>query len=107
MSTTDPNSPSRPDSRSTMAPPYVDEDPNDAMVEQGLDIAEDEAREAVAEEYEESALLSDDPSESLDDIDYASSEGAAISPEEAAMHEETLPMEDHDISQGTPEENKR
>jgi hypothetical protein len=125
MSAIDSVSPSRPDSRNSMAPPYVNEDPNEAMVEQGLDLAEDEVREAVADAYEASALLSDDPSESLDDIDYASSEGgtisgepsvgidfassegAAISPEEAAIQEEFLPEKDHDISRGTPEENNR
>lgn len=79
-----------------MAPPYVDEDPNEEMVEQGLEIAENETRDAVLSDYEADALQSEDPSEALDDIDYESSEGAAISPEVAAMHEESVPEDEDD-----------
>lgn len=55
---------------SATAPPYVNEEPNLSMVQQGLDLAEDEVREAVIDAYEEGALLSEEPQESLDDIDY-------------------------------------
>lgn len=96
MTPIDPVETTRVDPRNSMAPPYVDEDPNGALVELGLDVAEDEARDAVADDYEASARLSDDSSEELDDIDYESSEGAAISPEVAAMHEETVPEDDED-----------
>lgn len=88
MTPIDPVQTNHHDQRESMAPPYVDENPNLALVEQGMDLAEDERREAVADDYEANALVSDDPSEALDDIDYQSSEGASISPEIAAMHEE-------------------
>lgn len=84
----------RVDPRNSMAPPYIDEDPNEEMVEQGLEVAEDEMRDAVVSAYEASALLSDDVSEALDDIDYESDEGAAISPEVTAMHEDAIPYND-------------
>jgi hypothetical protein len=76
------------DPRSPMAPPYVDEDVNIDLVQQGLDEAEDETRDAVADAYEASARLSDDPSESLDDIDFTEAEDLSTSPELSAMHEE-------------------
>jgi len=71
-----------------MAPPYVDEDVNMDLVQQGLDEAEDETREAVADAYEESARLSDDPSETLDDIDFSEAEEESAIPELSAMHED-------------------
>jgi len=73
------------------APPYVNEEPNLAMVDQGLDEAEDETREAVAAAYEQQALLSDDPQESLDDIDFIEGEQESGPPELAAMHLEPVP----------------
>jgi hypothetical protein len=79
-----------------MAPPYVDEDADAALVEIGLNEAENEAREAVADDYEASALLSDEQSEELDDIDYESTDDAAASPEIAAMHEEFIPVDEED-----------
>jgi len=75
------------DPRSPMAPPYVDEDPNLELVQQGLDEAENEAREAIADDYETRALLSDDPEGELDDIDFAESDERSESPEISAMHE--------------------
>ncbi len=71
-----------------MAPPYVDEDVNADLVQRGLDEAEAEKRDLVADDYEASALVSDDPVESLDDIDFSASEGISSAPELAAMHEE-------------------
>jgi len=68
------------------APPYVNEEPNLAMVLQGLDEAEDETREAVAAAYEQQALLSDEPEESLDDIDFSEGEQEPGQPELTAMH---------------------
>ena len=70
-----------------MAPPYVDEDPNLALVEQGLNEAENETREAVADDYEASALLSDDPEGELDDIDFTVADDENEPPEVSAMHE--------------------
>jgi len=84
----DPKTPASADPRSPMAPPYVDDDVNVDLVQQGLDEAEDETREAVADAYEASARLSDDPLESLDDIDFTEAEDLSTSPEFSAMHEE-------------------
>jgi hypothetical protein len=71
-----------------MAPPYVDDDVNIDLVQQGLDEAEDETRDAVADAYEASARLSDEPSESLDDIDFNEAEDSSTTPELSAMHED-------------------
>ncbi|NQX02843.1 hypothetical protein HQ447_19460 [bacterium] len=86
-----------PDARASFAPPYLDEDPDIELVQQGLDEAEDEAREAVAEAYQKSALLSDEPNESLDDIDFTEAEDeSAAAPEIRAIHEEWIPSESLD-----------
>lgn len=69
------------------APPYVNEEPNLEMVQQGLDLAEEEVREAVTDAYEEGALLSEYPQESLDDIDYENGDEESGPPELAAIHE--------------------
>ncbi|MEO5716516.1 MAG: hypothetical protein ABIT37_23765 [Luteolibacter sp.] len=73
-----------------MAPPYIDEDPNLALVEEGLDAAEDDVREAVADDYEASAKLSDEEDEELDDIDFSDDDGSTTAPELAAIHEESI-----------------
>ena len=73
-----------------MAPPYVDEDPELALVEEGMDVAENETRDAVADDYEASARLSDDAEEELDDIDFTESDEGAFPPEVSAMHEERI-----------------
>jgi len=80
--------------RSSMAPPYVDEDLEAALVKQGLAAAEDETRDAVADAYESSARRSDEVEETLGDIDYESGEDTEVSPEMAAMHEEFIPPDD-------------
>lgn len=77
------------DPRSPMAPPYIDEDPNLALVEQGMEEAENEKRDAVADDYEASALLADDVEGELDDIDFTGGEDDSSSPEISAMHEES------------------
>lgn len=77
-----------------MAPPYVDEDVNLELVQQGLDEAEDETRDAVADAYESNARLSDDPVESLDDIDFSEAEDISTTPELSAMHEDFTGSED-------------
>ncbi len=76
-----------------MAPPYVDEDPGLALVQDGLDVAEDEIRDAVADDYEASALESDDAEDELNDIEFTSGD-SLDAPELAAMHEETIPEEE-------------
>ena len=80
--------------KSPTAPPYVDEEPNIALVEQGLELAEDETRDAVADAYEASARQSAEAADSLDDIDYVEAEDSEIAPELSAMHVETIPEED-------------
>ena len=78
---------------SPMAPPYVDEDPNLASVEDGLDTAENELRDTVADAYEATAKQSEDPEEALDDIDYEKEDTGLGSPELAAMEEKEAPEE--------------
>ena len=95
MTPIDPKTPASADPRSPMAPPYVDEDLNMDLVQQGLDEAEDETRDAVADAYEASARLSDDPLESLNDIDFNEAEDVSTTPELAAIHED-LRSEDED-----------
>lgn len=92
MTPIDPAKAVPPTRRSATAPPYVDEDPNITLVEQGLELAEDETRDAVAEAYEEGARESADPAESMDDIDFIEAEESSIPPELAAMHEEPLSL---------------
>jgi hypothetical protein len=70
----DPAQASAADPRSPFAPPFVDEDAENEMVQLGLDEAEDETREAVADAYQASALESAEPEESLNDIDFTESE---------------------------------
>lgn len=77
-----------------MAPPYVDEDANQAMVEQGLEAAEDEVRDAVADSYEDGARNAAEPQEMMDDIDYSEAEDDETTPEIEAIHGEAVPEED-------------
>jgi hypothetical protein len=94
MTPIDPAEPVSPTRKSPTAPPYVDEEPNISLVEQGLDVAEDEIRSAVADAYEEGARSSADVNESLDDIDYVETEDESVAPELAAMHRESIPEEE-------------
>lgn len=77
---------SSPDPRPPFAPPFVDEDAENEMVQLGLDEAEDETREAVAGAYEESALVSSEPEETLNDIDFTESEEDSGPPEPRALN---------------------
>ena len=94
MTPIDPAQAVPPTRRSPTAPPYVDEEPNIALVEQGLELAEDETRDAVAEAYEEGARQSEDSEEAMDDIDYVEAEDDETAPELAAMHVESIPEEE-------------
>lgn len=96
MTPIDPVESASADPRSPMAPPYVDENPNLALVQEGMDAAENEVRQAVADDYEASAKLSDDEEGELDDIDFAADEGSSIAPELAAMHEDALLGDDYE-----------
>ena len=92
MNIIDPVTHASEDPRSPMAPPYVDEDPELAMLQEGLEAAENEIRDAVADAYEASARLSDDPQESLNDIDFTEAEEPSVTPELAALHEEPVSL---------------
>lgn len=81
---------------SATAPPYVNEEPNITMVQQGLDLAEDEVREAVTDAYEEGALLSEYPQEALDDIDYEDGDEEPGPPELTAIHEAFVGTEEEE-----------
>ena len=94
MTPIDPAIPASADPRSPMAPPYTDDNVNVDLVQQGLDEAEDETRDAVADAYEASARLSDEPLESLDDIDFTEAEGVSAPPELSAIHEDSAADED-------------
>jgi hypothetical protein len=94
MTPIDPAEAVPPTRKSPTAPPYVDEEPNISLVEQGLEVAEDEIRSAVADAYEEGARQNADAADSLDDIDYVEAEDESLAPELAAMHEESIPEED-------------
>jgi len=65
----------------------VDEDVNIDLVQQGMDIADSETRDTVADAYEATARLSDDPEEALNDIDYSRDDDSS-SPELSAIHQE-------------------
>jgi hypothetical protein len=69
-----------------MAPPYVDDNPNLESVRQGMDLAEDEKREMIADGYETIARGSNDAEAALDDIDRTLEDGGDTAPELGAMH---------------------
>ncbi|MEO5916274.1 MAG: hypothetical protein ABIS50_18695 [Luteolibacter sp.] len=96
MTPIDPVKPATADPKSPMAPPYIDEDPNLALVEEGMDEAENDLREAVADDYEASARLGDNEEDELDDIDFTASEDSTTAPEVAAIHEETIFPDDEE-----------
>lgn len=76
MTPIDPARPAEPSPRSPAAPEYVNEDPNIESVEQGLEAAENELRDEVADEYEDAAAKSSDEDAALDDIDHSEAEKA-------------------------------
>ncbi|MBC7980976.1 MAG: hypothetical protein H7Y36_10480 [Armatimonadetes bacterium] len=71
-----------------MAPPYVNENPNIELTEEGLLVAEDEKRDSVTESYEAEAFESDEVEETLDDIAYPEQLPDTGSPELAAIRED-------------------
>ncbi len=96
MNSNNPVNPGSADPRPPMAPPYVDEDPELAMLQEGLDAAENEIRDVVADAYEAGARNSDDPQAAFDDIDYTEAEDLSMPPELAALHEESVPEDEED-----------
>lgn len=59
-----------------------------------LKVAEDRIRDAVADAYEASAWLSDEPTESLTDIGFAKAEKPSVTPTIAAIREKLIPSEE-------------
>ena len=90
MTPIDPTNTVPPAPRSSTAPPYVDEDPNIDLVQRGIDVAEDETRDAVADAYEAGARVSGDSPEAMDDIDFTEGEDSSLPAELTAIHEEVL-----------------
>lgn len=84
----DPVQPASSVQQNPMAPPYVDEDPNAEMVKKGLDVAENEKRDAVVDSYESAALSSDEPEAALDDINYPKAADPSATPELSAIKED-------------------
>ena len=68
MNPIDPKQTIRPQDKDPMAPPFVDENPERDATERGMDVAENEIREAVDDVYEDFARRGEDLEESLDDI---------------------------------------
>lgn len=72
--------------KSSMAPPYVDENDTLESVLDGVEVADDELRDAVTDEYEELAEEGSEVEETLDDIDHDVETAIDSSPEIRAMH---------------------
>ncbi len=70
-------------------PNFIDENPNADLVREGMNVSEDELRDAADDEY---GVDPDAPI--LDDI---KDEDADIPPEISAMHEESIPIDDDDV----------
>ena len=74
--------------RSPMDNPFDEGDPDLTLVEQGMDVADDEMRDAVTDAYEEDAVEDEEAEDSLNDIDYTPDEDDSDrAPEVEAMHE--------------------
>ncbi len=70
MNPLDPKETQHKQNESPMAPPYVEENDDIELNEMGLEVAEDEKRDAVTDKYETLAKEADEPEETLDDIAY-------------------------------------
>ncbi len=70
-------------------PPFINESPNIDLVEEGLDVAEDERREAAEEKFVEEELDDDEIQQTLDeDFDDDETSGYPSAPELSAIHQE-------------------
>lgn len=73
------------DPKPPMAAPYVDENPNRASVENGLEVAENEARETVADAYEATANEEGNEEELLDSQELTDKSPVTEAPETSAI----------------------
>lgn len=73
------------DPKPPMAPPYTDENPNRASVEDGLEVAEDESRETVADAYEATAKEEGNEEELLDSQELTDESSPTNAPETSAI----------------------
>lgn len=89
MSNIDPVKRVKPSAPAPMAPMSGEDRLEMSEVEAGMEAAENDTRDVIQDLYEAAALVSDDPDEALDDIDYTLSDGGDITPELSAIHDET------------------
>ena len=68
-----------------MAPPYADENPNRASVDDGLEVAENESRETVADAYEATAKEDGNEEELLDSQELTDESPVTGAPETSAI----------------------
>lgn len=79
-------------------PSPPDEHPNQELVQQGLNVAEQERRDAVLDEQEATAMTAANPEARLDEIDRRTGGDSSQPAELGAMHEAPVPTpteEDH------------
>ena len=88
MTPLDPAETTKKQNESPMAPPYVDDDPNMELTEQGMRAAENERRDEVTGGYEAAATQSSESDEALDGISYPGGDAETGSPELSAMKED-------------------
>lgn len=85
MTPIDPKETASSDPKPPMAPPYVDENPNRASVEDGLEVAENESRETVADAYEATAKEDGNEQELLESQEMTDDPPAKGAPEISAI----------------------
>lgn len=87
----DPVKPIHGPDRSSMSPTFdEDEDVNLSLVEEGMEVADDETRDAVKDAYESLAREGDDPKEELAEIELPDGESDWRGQEVAAIHQEEI-----------------
>jgi hypothetical protein len=72
------------------SPELTDENEDISEVVAGMEAAENEIRDLVAQGYEEQALDSDQVEDELADIDYTLGDSASDAPEVNAIHEQFI-----------------
>ena len=68
-----------------MGPPYANENPNRASVEEGLEVAENESRETVTDAYEATAKEDGNEEELLDSQELTDESPVTGAPETSAI----------------------